>query len=68
MMWVRTTIRLETEGEVQKREKGLDFSRDEAEARLLHSCQKYQDTALTTVGRFIDSPKLYTLIIELYAL
>ena len=37
MMWVRTTIRLEAEGEVQKREKGLDFSRDEAEARLLHS-------------------------------
>jgi hypothetical protein len=38
MMWVRTTIRLETEGEVQKREQEFVSSRDETREKL-HSCQ-----------------------------
>jgi hypothetical protein len=35
MMWVRTTIRLEAEGEVQKREQELGLSRIEARSLLL---------------------------------
>jgi hypothetical protein len=66
MMWVRTTIRLEAEGEVQKKEQEFVSSQDETR-EILHSCQRFHGKAMNISPETPTAPQPFQVSMELYA-